>query len=393
MAGKTVAVVPAAGQGRRLGAEQAKQYLDLGGRPLLSRTLEAMEAAPQVEAVVVAAPPGHQEQTWERCIRPYGLGKVARVVEGGQHRQDSVAAGCRAAAELGAQWVLVHDAARPLARPELFGRVLAAAQEHGAAAAGWPAADTLKRADQQGRVLETLERQGIWLVQTPQAFELELLARAQAQAAAEGFLATDEAGLVERYGGEVRMVKGQADNLKITTAQDLAMARSLAGGGLPRVGQGLDAHRLVAGRPLVLAGVRLDYALGLEGHSDADVICHAVMDALLAAAGLGDIGGMFPDSDPAYRDAESLGLLGQVVQRLAQEGLRPHQVSVTLLAQEPRIAPHAPQMRRNLAQALRLEPGMVNLAATTSEGLGFAGRGEGMAALATAVIGPLDNAP
>jgi 2-C-methyl-D-erythritol 4-phosphate cytidylyltransferase / 2-C-methyl-D-erythritol 2,4-cyclodiphosphate synthase len=390
MQGKVVAVVPAAGLGRRMGSRQPKQFLPLSGRPLLVRTLELLEAAEAVDQVVLVCPPGGEEQAWEQYVRPYGLGKVARVVPGGKERQDSVAAGVSVAAQLGAAWVLVHDAARPLSDPELFGRVLAGAQESGAAIAALPVSDTVKRCGGDGVVQATLDREHLWLVQTPQAFRLDLLQEALALAAQDGFYATDEAGLIERMGGQVKLVKGSRDNLKITTPGDLVLAEAILGQTTPaaRTGQGLDIHRLVKGRPLILGGVDIPFELGLDGHSDADVLTHAVMDALLAAAGLGDIGGLFPDSDPAYRGADSLDLMRQVVIRLAQAGWRPAQVSVTLAAEAPKIAPHAQAMRANLAQAMGLEPEAVNVAATTSEGLGFIGRGQGMAALATAVIAP-----
>jgi 2-C-methyl-D-erythritol 2,4-cyclodiphosphate synthase len=244
----------------------------------------------------------------------------------------------------------------------------------------------VKKAGLAQKVQATLDRGDLWLAQTPQAFDLELLIKAQERAKAQGLVATDEAGLMEAMGHEVRLVNGSRGNIKITTPEDLDLARAMLGGARARSGQGLDVHRLVPGRPLILGGVRLDYELGLLGHSDADVLTHAVMDALLAAAGLGDIGGLFPDSDPAFKNADSLELLGRVRERLAREGWAPAQVSVTLMAQRPKIAPHAPAMRRNLARALGLPEGAVNVAATTSEGLGFAGRGEGMAALALANI-------
>ncbi|MBI5521103.1 MAG: 2-C-methyl-D-erythritol 4-phosphate cytidylyltransferase [Desulfarculus sp.] len=381
-----VAVVPAAGSGRRMGAAQPKQFLTLGGLPLLSRTCALLEDVPQVERVVVVAPPGKEDELRRLCLAPYHLPKVALVVPGGRERQDSVAAGALAAANLGAKWVLVHDAVRPLAPPELFGRVLAAAKACGAAVAAVPCQDTVKEAGPDQRVQKTLDRSRLWLAQTPQGFGLDLLLEAQRQAKARGLTVTDEAGLLEAMGQEVRLVPGSRENLKITTPDDLDLARRLVGEAQTRSGQGLDVHRLTPGRPLILGGVRLDYELGLLGHSDADVLTHAVMDALLAAAGLGDIGRLFPDSDPAFKDADSLGLLALVRDRLAQEGWRVLSLSVTLMAQRPKIAPQAPAMAANLARVLGLAPGEVNVAATTSEGLGFTGRGEGMAALALATI-------
>ena len=390
---KVTAVVPAAGAGLRMGQGQPKQFLPLGGMPLLLRSLAAIEQVPEVDAVVVV-PPGREQAVESLVAQGLESRRPHRVVPGGATRQDSVAAGTAAAEQGGAQWVLVHDAARPLAPAGLFSRVLAAARQGLAAVAAAPCYDTVKESADGELVSATLDRGRLWLVQTPQAFRLAELRRAQEEAAAQGFVATDEAGLMEWQGHPVRLVEAPRYNLKITTPEDLRLARGwLAGGeddmtGLA-LGQGLDVHRLVPGRPLILAGVEIPFELGLEGHSDADVLTHAVMDALLAAAGLGDIGGMFPDTDPAYAGADSLELLDQVLERLAQAGWRPGQVSVTVVAQRPRLAPHMRAMRQNLAQRLGLTPERVNLAATTSEGLGFTGRGEGMAATALALLRPL----
>lgn len=386
MQDKVVAVVPAAGSGRRMGAQRAKQFLDLGGLPLLSRTCALLEQVPQVDQVVVVAPPGQENELRELCLAPYDLPKLAQVATGGAERQDSVRAGALAAVNLGARWVLVHDAVRPLVDPAVFARVLAATQECGAAVAAMPCVDTVKQGDDDGRVRATLDRSRLWLVQTPQGFDLRLLLEAQDRATKQGLLATDEAGLIEALGREVRLVMGSRDNIKITTPEDLYLARRFLGEPRTRSGQGLDVHKLVPGRPLILGGVRLDYELGLLGHSDADVLTHAVMDALLAAAGLGDIGRMFPDSDAAYQGADSLELLERVRRLLAKEGWRPQALSVTLMAQRPKIAPHAPAMAANLARVLGIAATEINVAATTSEGLGFTGRGEGMAALALATI-------
>jgi len=310
------------------------------------------------------------------------------VATGGARRQDSVAAGVRAAAEMGAAWVLVHDGARPLLPPRLCGEVLAAAKRTGCAVAALPASDTVKEEDGGGLVRRTLDRGSLWLVQTPQGFSLELLQEALAWGDSQGLTATDEAGLVERMGRTVELVMGAKENLKVTTPQDMELAQAWLSRGAAglRTGQGLDVHRLVTDRPLILAGVPIPFELGLMGHSDADVAVHALIDALLAAAGLGDIGGMFPDSDPAWAGADSMGLLALVVERLAREGWRPAQAGVTIVAQRPKLAPHVPAMRANLAQALGLNMQLVNVAATTTEGLGPAGRGEGIAATALAVL-------
>ncbi len=391
MPDKVIAVVPAAGRGRRMGAGLPKQFLMLAGRPVLSHCLQTLERVEAVQEVIVVGPGEELGELRGLCIEPYGLSKVREVVPGGDQRQDSVAAGVERALARGAAWILVHDGVRPLAPAALFSRVLEAARQTGAAAAAMPCVDTVKRAGEDRLVEATLDRSRLWLIQTPQVFRADLLAQALEAAAEAGFYATDEAGLIEWQGGRVKLVEGSGMNLKVTTPEDLRLARAWLGGEAPalRVGQGMDVHALVPGRRLVLAGVEIDHELGLAGHSDADLLTHALMDALLAAAGLGDIGGMFPDSDPAFKDAASLELLDQVVGRLARHGWRPAQASLTLAAQRPRIAPLVPEMRRNLARVLGLEDALVNLAATTTEGLGFVGRGEGMAAWATAVIAPL----
>lgn len=389
MGHEVVALVPAAGMGRRMGAKVPKQQLAMGGLPILTRTLLLLEQVAVVDAVVVAAPAGREAQLAANCIEPFGLAKVAKVVTGGDERQDSVWAAAKAAASLGASWVLVHDAVRPLAPPKLFESVLQAARQHGAAVAALAAVDTIKEAGDDRLVVRTLERSRLWQVQTPQGFALGPLLAAMEQARAQGIVATDEAGLMERMGSKVALTPGARQNIKITTPEDLRLAQGWLGAAppvMPRVGQGMDVHALVEGRPLILGGVNIEYERGLLGHSDADVLTHAVMDALLGAAGLGDIGGMFPDTEPAYAGANSLDLLSEVVARLALEELTPAQISATLVAQAPRLAPFIPAMRRNLAQRLHLTPEMVNVAATTTEGLGFTGQGKGICALATAVL-------
>ena len=383
-----VAIIPAAGSGSRMGLKKAKQFMRLGGMPVLTRSLLLMDQSPEVDSVVLVAPPGLENSLGSEYIEPYGVIKPVRVVPGGKERQDSVSNGLDCAQEMGAEFVLIHDAARPLAPPEVFCRVLKAAQEVGAAVAAVPCYDTVKEAKEHEMVYRTMDRSKLWLIQTPQGFALHPLRQAMKQAANEGFVATDEAGLMERYGHKVKLVMGSKQSMKITEPDDLRLAEGwlLSGAGMPLIGQGMDVHRLAPARPLILGGVTVPYELGLLGHSDADVLSHAVMDALLAAAGMGDIGGMFPDSEPEFEGADSLELMGQVVRRLAAACLKPVQVSVTLVAQKPKVAPYVSRMRGNLAEVLGISQNRVNVAATTTEKLGFTGRGEGMAAWATAVL-------
>jgi 2-C-methyl-D-erythritol 2,4-cyclodiphosphate synthase len=283
-------------------------------------------------------------------------------------------------------WVVVHDVARPFAPAELIRRVLQAARETGAALAAVPVVDTLKEGVETVRC--TVPREGMWQAQTPQAFRRDLLEEAHRRARDEGYLGTDDSVLVERMGHPVRLVPSSRHNLKITVREDLELAESLIRGrwGM-RVGMGLDIHPLSAGRSLVLAGVEVPSPVGLVGHSDGDVICHAVMDALLGAAGERDIGFWFPPSDPRFRGARSLDLLRQVVARLGERGFVPLSADVTVVAEEPVLAPFIPAMKASLAAALGVDEGTVAVKATTAEGLGALGRGEGMAAWAVCTVG------
>ncbi|MBI3975888.1 MAG: 2-C-methyl-D-erythritol 4-phosphate cytidylyltransferase, partial [Armatimonadetes bacterium] len=302
----TAAILLAAGAGRRVGGVP-KAFLPLGGRTVLERAVEAVLTPAEVGAAVVVAPPARLTEA--RALTA-AFPKVRAVVAGGEERQDSVAAGLTAVGP--AEWVIVHDAARPLVSPALVRRVLLAARETGAATAGVGARDTVKVAA-GGRVDRTLDRESIWLTQTPQAFRASLLREAHARARARGGRATDDAALVEAMGGTVRLIEGEGTNLKITTPEDLAMAEAIvrlaAGPEERRTGLGYDVHRLAPGRRLILGGVEIPFERGLAGHSDADAVLHAVTDGLLGAAGLPDIGHHFPPEDPAYRDADSRRLL------------------------------------------------------------------------------------
>ncbi|WP_084413202.1 2-C-methyl-D-erythritol 4-phosphate cytidylyltransferase [Desulfovirgula thermocuniculi] len=389
--GKVAAVIVAAGRAARMGGVN-KQFLPLGGLPVLARSLLAFEAAPSVEECVVVAPPGETGRVAVLARGEWGCRKVVAVVPGGESRQESVLAGLLALSPRTGM-VIVHDGARPLLEPELVEAVLAEANHWGAATLAVPVRDTVKEADGDGFVARTLPRERLWLAQTPQAFRFALLLEAHRRARELGLAATDDAALVEALGHPVRLVRGSYRNLKITFPEDYEAALALVGGVMPvRFGFGYDVHRLVAGRPLVLGGVTVPFPLGLEGHSDADVLLHAVMDALLGAAGLGDIGRHFPDTDPHYAGASSLWLLEQVGQMLSQKGFRVQNIDATLVAQAPRLAGYIPAMEHNIARALGVDAARVNVKATTTEGLGFAGRGEGMAAYAVAALGYREEA-
>jgi len=380
------AILAAAGTGARFGGGENKIFAEIGGRPVLLWSLEALLASPRVATAVIVANPRDRDRIAELTR---DVSQVAEICLGGAERADSVwNALQRLPREAG--WVAVHDAARPAASLELIERVAAAAEQHRAAVPALPVTDTLKRSDDGLTTLTTVNRREFFTVQTPQIFERGLLADAYREARAAGFSGTDDASYVERAGVPVRLVAGEAANLKITHPEDLARAaRALApppASGPVRTGFGYDVHRLVAGRPLVLGGVTLEHPLGLDGHSDADVLLHALCDALLGAAALGDIGEHFPNTEERWRGVSSLRLLREVARMVAQAGWRVVNVDLMLIAEAPRIRPYVGAMTAIIAAALHTGIGQVNLKATTGEGMGFVGREEGMAAHAVATL-------
>jgi 2-C-methyl-D-erythritol 4-phosphate cytidylyltransferase / 2-C-methyl-D-erythritol 2,4-cyclodiphosphate synthase len=330
------AIIAAGGRGLRFGSAQPKQLVTLGGLPMLQRSVNAFLECDDIDDIVVALPP-------ELVVDPpaylQSLRKPIDIVEGGDRRQDSVA---RAFARVStrADVVIIHDAARPLVTAALIRRTIQAATESGAAIAAIRQNDTVKRGDADGVIVETLPRDRIYFAQTPQAFLADVLRDALAVRGE----ATDEAVLAEMAGHSVHLVEGDPRNVKITSPEDLMMAEHLLGGTAAptlRIGNGYDLHRLVAGRPLVLGGVTIPFDQGLLGHSDADAVCHALTDALLGAAGAGDIGRYFPDTDPAFKDANSLDLLRAATAIVRQAGFAVVNVDVVVIAQKPSLAPHA----------------------------------------------------
>ncbi len=373
------AIIAAGGLGARFGGAQPKQLVALKGRPILQRAVGAFLEAPEVTDVVVALPSSLLAQPPAYLIHPR-----VRLVEGGASRRASVAAAFAVAREA-ATLIVVHDAARPLVSQALIARTIAAAQRDGAAIAALPVHDTVKRSTGSGLRAETVPRDGLFVAQTPQAFQVDVLDRALA-GAAEGE-ATDEAMLVERSGHPVRLVEGDPRNLKITTAEDVRMAESFLNSGTDlRVGQGYDLHRLVPGRPLVLAGLTIPSEKGLLGHSDADAVCHAVTDALLGATGLGDIGRHFPDTDPAWKGADSMALLTHVVGLVTAAGFAIGNVDVTVIAERPTLAPHADAMRANLAQVLGVDVSRISIKGKTNEQVDAVGAGDAIAVHAVALV-------
>jgi 2-C-methyl-D-erythritol 4-phosphate cytidylyltransferase / 2-C-methyl-D-erythritol 2,4-cyclodiphosphate synthase len=374
-------VIVAAGRGDRMGAPVPKQLLDLGGRPLLQHSVRLFDRHPAVAELVVVLPP---ERVGDAAALVGPTSRSCRVVAGGARRQDSVAAGTRVLSDA-IDVVLVHDAARPFADHRIIERVLAGVAAHGAAVPAVSARDTVKERDAAtGCVIRTLARDDIWLAQTPQGFRRDVLIAAFAEAARAGD-ATDEAALAERAGFPVAIVEGDPRNVKITTPDDLAAARARVAG-TPRVGTGYDLHRLADGRPLVLAGVVVVSDRGPVAHSDGDVVCHAIVDAILGAAAAGDIGRHFPDTDPAWKDAPGVDLVARAVRIVGSKGLRPASVDCTIVLERPKLAPHIDAIRERLAAALGVDLGDVGLKAKTNEGLDAVGRGEAIAAHAVAVV-------
>ena len=379
------AIILAAGRGRRLGGGISKQYRPLGGLPMLRRTAMAFTGHVAVDKVRVVIDPA-ERTLYDEAVA--GLELMAPVA-GGASRQESVLRGLEsltgAAASPAPQRVLIHDGARPFVSAAVIDRVVAALDGSQGAIPALAVNDTLKRGDGD-RVLGTVERAGLWRAQTPQGFHFEAIL--EAHRAAPGADLTDDAAVAEAAGIEVATVAGEEDNIKVTTADDLARAERLIAGaaGDIRVGSGFDVHRFEDGDHVMLCGLRIAHDAGLAGHSDADCALHAITDAILGAIGGGDIGDHFPPGDPQWADAASEVFLGHAAALVAaRKGIIAH-VDVTIICEAPRIGPHRDAMIARVTAILGLAPGRVSVKATTTEGLGFPGRGEGIAAQATATI-------
>ncbi len=371
------AIIVAAGRGERVGADRPKQFIELGGQTLLRRSVAAFDAHPDVESIVVVLPP---DVVAEGASHVGPTVRPCRCVAGGSRRQDSVRLGLEAV-DPAADVVLVHDAARPFVSREVIDRVIARARVEGAAVPAVASGDTVKRVRRgTDLVAETIPRDEIWLVQTPQGFRRPVLDAAVALGATVD--ATDEAMLAERAGTPVAVVPGDPQNFKVTTRDDLARARAT----VTRVGTGYDLHRLVEGRPLVLAGVPIASERGPFGHSDGDVVAHALIDDLFVAAALGDICGHFPDSDPRRKGAAGLDLLARAVALVTEAGWSVANVDVTVILERPKLAPHLAGVRERLAGVLGVGADRVSVKAKTNEGVDAVGRGEAIAAHAVALL-------
>ncbi len=390
---KAAAIIPAGGLGKRMGPGTPKQFTCLAGIPLLVNTLRAFEHVAAITAIIVAAPADYLQQT-RQLVEQYGLRKV-KVVAGGELRQDSVKAGL-AHVPPECNFVAVHDGARPLISPELIRACLKAAQKNGAAMAAIPVKDTIKEVTADQFIVRTIDRKTLWQAQTPQVVRTDTLRKAFAAAAERSFIGTDEASFLELINVQMSVVEGSEQNIKITRPDDLLIAEAIlmkkeqCSKPLPaqafRIGHGYDAHRLVADRPLILGGIEIPHPTGLLGHSDADVLTHALCDAILGALGAGDIGKHFPDTDPSYKNISSLKLLAQVVEAANKQGYTLGNADITVVAQAPKLAPHFPAMLEKLAAVCRADQSAINLKGTTTEKMGFTGRQEGIAAHAVVLL-------
>lgn len=378
------AVVVAAGRGVRMGAAVNKVLLPLCGEPVIRHAVRAFCEADEIDGVVVVASADETEQMRAALC---GLEKVCPIVPGGSTRQESVKNGLDALPKE-ARIALVHDGARPLISRELIARCIRQTENCGSAVVCTPVTDTVK-VEKDGCVVRTLDRSQLRAVQTPQCFFAGELKAAYEAAARDGVSVTDDASVMEHAGHSVHLLESSEVNFKLTTPEDLRRAEDIIGERkfmqrLPRTGFGYDVHKLVSGRRLILCGKEIPWEKGLDGHSDADVAVHALMDALLGAACLGDIGRLYPDNDPAFEGADSMKLLADVLRRVKDVGYAVVHADVTIVAQKPKLMPYMDEMRRNLENAMG--GAQVNVKATTTERLGFEGRGEGISAQAVATI-------
>ena len=397
------AIIAAGGRGARLGSAVPKQLLTIGERSILQRSFDLVDEHDRIDEIVVALP-----SDLARANPPMlsSSRKPVRIVDGGERRQDSVASAFSRVSNQ-ADVIVIHDAARPFASRDLFTRVIDAATEGGAAIAALAASDTVKESTSAGGariVARTIPREAIYLAQTPQAFSRAVLVDAIRFGAAHPETATDEASLAEQAGHPVRLVDGEPTNIKITTPTDLSVSEALAQSLQPesaadrsplaagslllplRIGTGYDLHRLEPGRPLIIGGVHIPHASGLAGHSDADVLCHAITDAILGAVAAGDIGQHFPDTDPKWKDADSVALLEGAVRIVRAAGYAVANVDAVVIAERPKLLPHVPAIRARLAKALGVDVSSVSIKGKTNERVDSMGRGESMACHAVALL-------
>ena len=384
------ALIVAAGRGSRAGRNglPAKQYALLVGVPVLARGLRPFVTHPLIKEIAVVIHP-EDVDLYQESVTPVS-DRLCPPVMGGATRQESVRLGLEALVARSPSGVLIHDAARPFVDEATITRVLDGLGRYAGVIAAEPVTDTLKRTGSDNPLITgTIERAGLWRAQTPQGFRFDAILAAHRKAAAAGERSfTDDAGLAEWAGLDVAVVRGSGLNMKLTSPEDFAMAERLAAAPAfePRMGTGFDVHRFVGGDHVWLCGVRIDHDATLEGHSDADAPLHALTDAILGALGDGDIGQHFPPSDPKWKGAASRLFVEDAARRVRARGGRITNVDITVLSERPKIGPHRPAMQQAVAAMLGIDPSRVGIKATTTERLGFTGRGEGLAAMASATL-------
>jgi len=375
----TAALIVAAGRGDRAGGDLPKQYAAIAGRPMLGWTVAAFAASSRIDIVRVVIDPGFRDH-YDRAVAGFTLGEP---VAGGATRQDSVRQGLEALASDAPDHVLIHDAARPFVSAGLIEAVTDALGDADGALPGVPVADTLKRCDGT-RVAETVSREGLWQAQTPQGFRFPAILDAHRKAAERAL--TDDAAVAEAAGLTVRMVPGSAENFKITTADDLRRAGEMLGRRELRIGHGFDVHAFAEGDHVTLCGIDIPHDRGLAGNTDADVGLHVLVDAIFGALGAGDLGTHFPPKDPTWHGRPSSDLVAVAAAMMRKRDARLVNADLTLICERPRLARHQPAMRQRVADLLDARPERVNVKVTSTDGLGFTGRGEGIAGTAIVTL-------
>ena len=372
---KIAVIIAAAGFGRRMNANIPKQYLEIDGRPMIIKTALAFHQNENIDYIIVVTNSEYLAEC-EKLLKENRIS--ATLVNGGKERQDSVHEGLKSLPE-DTDYALVHDAARPFVTQKLINETIKTVLEKQAVVCAVPVKDTIRMKTSEESSKAT-DRNLMYAVQTPQAFLRSLLVKAYEKAFDEKFYGTDDATLVERAGSQVHIIDGDYENIKITTKEDMRKS------GEVRIGTGFDVHAFSENRKLILGGVEIPFEKGLSGHSDADVLTHAIMDALLGACGGGDIGKHFPDSDQKYKGISSLVLLKEVSDIVKSKGCDVGNIDATLIAEKPKIAPYTEKMTEKIAEALNIDKDKINIKGTTTEKLGFTGRGEGIAAQVTCII-------
>jgi 2-C-methyl-D-erythritol 4-phosphate cytidylyltransferase/2-C-methyl-D-erythritol 2,4-cyclodiphosphate synthase len=380
---KVVAIIVAAGGGKRMGGNLPKQFLPLAGRPLLDRSLSAFTGSPRIDGIVLALPPSLSNEVKESYQQ---VAKVIAVVDGGAERQDSVRNALTVVPEE-AEIILVHDAVRPFVSQDLLDRCVELAEEHGAVVPVVPVRDTVKQWNRAEKTLSTRDRSELMLAQTPQGFRAGILRDAYGRAGEEGRKGTDDASLVEGAGYPVIPLPGEEANVKITIPEDLRIAEGLLREPVDfRIGIGGDAHSLVEGRELWLGGVRIEHERGLLGHSDGDVLLHAIADAIYGALGEADIGQHFPPDREETEGIASRSIIAHARGRMTERGFGLVGIDAVVVCEEPKMAPLVPAIRATIAGMFSLSEDRVNLKGKTTEGMGFEGRKEGISAWAVALL-------